>query len=323
MFKRTEKFIDDLKLINDKCFPVESKLGGPYIKIFVNSDDEHRKLTKFLKENNLDYFVITPRSSRPIKVVIRGFPNNIPTQTIKEALEIDCNFKIEKVAQLTRFRTKEPLPLFQVTLPNIDINKSIWNLNSLLYLRVKIEKFVRKTGSIQCFNCNYWHHSAASCHMKPRCIKCGGEHHKDQCTTPPEKPVCINCGKEHYASYRGCEKFPKPQRFTKRLTKNSYVNPNISYAKVANNEPFQAELPPPGKMTPEDTENNVHARVYFPKDNVSELEDIKYVINEFRALFNGCDISSIARQLRNANNHIDKLSILIKFMPIFSEANTV
>ncbi|KAF8766371.1 hypothetical protein HNY73_019437 [Argiope bruennichi] len=76
-------------------------------------------------------------------------------------------------------------------------------------------------------------------------------------------------------------------------------------------------------MTPEDTENNVHAQVYFPKDNVSELEDIKYVINEFRALSNGCDISSIARQLRNANNHIDKLSILIKFMPIFSEANTV
>ncbi|KAF8785103.1 hypothetical protein HNY73_010690 [Argiope bruennichi] len=76
-------------------------------------------------------------------------------------------------------------------------------------------------------------------------------------------------------------------------------------------------------MTPEDTENNVQALVYFPKDNVSELEDIKYVINEFRALFKGCDISSIARQLRNANNHLDKLSILIKIMPIFSKANTV
>ncbi|KAF8777495.1 Nucleic-acid-binding protein transposon like protein [Argiope bruennichi] len=205
--------------------------------------------------------------------------------------------KRRKFAQLTRFRTKEPLPLFQVTLPNIEINKQIWNLTSLLFLKIKVEKFIRKTGPIQCFNCNYWHHSAASCHMKPRCLKCGKEHNKAQCESPPEITTCINCGKGHSASYRGCEKFPKSPR---NNISNRYktVNPNLTYASMVNKEPYQVELPPPEKMSTVDLENNVQAEVHFPVHNITELEGIKYILNEFRRLFGGHDIMRLSTQLQ-------------------------
>ncbi|GBM90087.1 hypothetical protein AVEN_220369-1 [Araneus ventricosus] len=71
MLKRTEHFIQDLKKINDEWGPVESKLGGPCIKLFTQSDEASYSLTKFLRTNDMGYFIIVPRFERPIKVVIR------------------------------------------------------------------------------------------------------------------------------------------------------------------------------------------------------------------------------------------------------------
>ncbi|GBM73384.1 hypothetical protein AVEN_123373-1 [Araneus ventricosus] len=47
IIKRTEHFIQDLNRINDECGPVESKLSGPYIKLFTQSDEASHSLTKF------------------------------------------------------------------------------------------------------------------------------------------------------------------------------------------------------------------------------------------------------------------------------------
>ncbi|GBM64122.1 hypothetical protein AVEN_159852-1 [Araneus ventricosus] len=104
----------------------------------------------------MDYFVIPTRSNPPIKIVIRDLPQGTSADTIKGALATEGKFKVDKVVQLTRFKTKQSLPLFQVTLPNIEENKDIWTLRSLLYLRIKIEKSERKTGSLQCFKCCFW-----------------------------------------------------------------------------------------------------------------------------------------------------------------------
>ncbi|GBM90156.1 hypothetical protein AVEN_20280-1 [Araneus ventricosus] len=148
MLKRTEHFIQDLKKINDEWGPVESKLGGPYIKLFTQSDEASHSLTKFLKTNDMGYFIIVPRSERPIKVVIRGLPRDQNVDVLKKALVEEYEFVVDKVVQLTRFKTKEPLEFFQVTLPNREVNKGIWKTTSLLYLKIKLVKFQRNTGSI-------------------------------------------------------------------------------------------------------------------------------------------------------------------------------
>ncbi|GBM30949.1 hypothetical protein AVEN_9824-1 [Araneus ventricosus] len=121
MLIRTDNFHEVLKKINAEWGQVESKLGGPYIKQYVK---KHRKLTNYLKLADLEYFTMTPRSERPIKAVIRGIPPETPADYVKESLIEEYKFEIEKVAQLTQFKTKRPLPINQITLKNNEVNKS-------------------------------------------------------------------------------------------------------------------------------------------------------------------------------------------------------
>ncbi|GBM90164.1 hypothetical protein AVEN_20286-1 [Araneus ventricosus] len=97
MLKRNDNFVLDLKKINDEWGPVDSKLSGLYIKLFTQNDESSRSLTKFLKANQMDYLVITPRSDRPIKIVIRDLPQDTSADTIKNALVTEGKFKVDKV----------------------------------------------------------------------------------------------------------------------------------------------------------------------------------------------------------------------------------
>ncbi|CAL1301250.1 unnamed protein product, partial [Larinioides sclopetarius] len=140
------------------------------------------KLTRFLKEKHLQYYTMIPKWDRPIKVVIRDLPRDTRPQTIKDFLETFYGFKVDKVVHLTKLRTKRPLPLFQVTLPNEDKNKEIWSITNVCYMKVEIQRFQRRSGTLQCFNCNLYHHAAATCQINPRCLNCGYAHSQLQCT---------------------------------------------------------------------------------------------------------------------------------------------
>ncbi|GFT18317.1 hypothetical protein NPIL_532141, partial [Nephila pilipes] len=48
-----------------------NKLSGNYIKILPDSSDEHREITKYLKEKNAEYCITQPQNMRPQKVVIK------------------------------------------------------------------------------------------------------------------------------------------------------------------------------------------------------------------------------------------------------------
>ncbi|GBL85570.1 hypothetical protein AVEN_34720-1 [Araneus ventricosus] len=163
-----------LKIINDNFGPVVAKSGGIFIKLYAKNPEEHMRLTRFLKEKEMRYYVIVLKWERQIKVVIRNLPRNTKPQEINGFLESYHNLKVDKVVQLTKLRTKRPLPLFQVTLPNEDKNKEIWNIDNVCYFQVEIQRFQRRTGALQCFNCNHHQHAAAACQLDPRCLKCGG-----------------------------------------------------------------------------------------------------------------------------------------------------
>ncbi|GBN30400.1 hypothetical protein AVEN_157741-1, partial [Araneus ventricosus] len=154
-----------------------------------DNPEEHCKPTKFLKEKSIEYFVIIPKWERPIKMSLET--------SIREP---DC-------IKSRKHQIKRPLPLFQITFPNKVENKGIWNIDNVLYCKVKIQRFQRRTGASQCFNCNLRHHTAAACHSTPRCLKCREAHSILQCNKTHPKPrrqnsKCINCNEEgHLASW--------------------------------------------------------------------------------------------------------------------------
>ncbi|GFU36914.1 uncharacterized protein TNCV_2670901 [Trichonephila clavipes] len=84
-----------------------------YIKIEAQTADDHREITNNLTGEKLEYYVIEPQSTRPLKLVIKGLPDNIDPEDIKNDL-ISEGIKIVKIAQLKRFVTKTPLPIYMI-----------------------------------------------------------------------------------------------------------------------------------------------------------------------------------------------------------------
>ncbi|GBN92426.1 hypothetical protein AVEN_203970-1 [Araneus ventricosus] len=255
------------------------------------------KLTKFLTAKKLEYFVFTPKWQRPIKVVIKNLPWESKPNEIKAFLEEIHNLKVEKVVQLTSMRTKRPLRLFQVTLPNTDNNKRIWEVSQILYMKVEVEKYKRRTGTLMCYNCNLYHHSAATCSMKARCLKCGEEHAHQSCDTVFDlneqgkiaNPRCINCNKEgHLASWRGCEKFKsniKTNPKQNAYQKYRQVNPMISFADmVGDNQSILDPVQDLNDLKDKPTTINLH------REKVESLNDILFILNEFKKIFGNTNI---------------------------------
>ncbi|GIY60502.1 hypothetical protein CDAR_181672 [Caerostris darwini] len=85
--------------INDDSIKIN--LSGELIKIYTNSDDNHRNITTMLKAHKYNYFVITPKSERPIKTVLKGLPKSTTTDEIKEKVS-EKSFTAEKTTTICR-----------------------------------------------------------------------------------------------------------------------------------------------------------------------------------------------------------------------------
>ncbi|GFY21941.1 nucleic-acid-binding protein from transposon X-element [Trichonephila clavipes] len=190
--------------------------------------------------------IITPKDSPDVtptkRVVLKGLPRNFKVEEIQADLE-ELGFTPEKVNQLIGRRSKQPIPVFLVTLPRSIENLKIFHLKTLSYLSIRVEGYNGK-GVTQCYTCNHFHHNSENCHLNPRCLKCGEGHITRECpiTERLETAYCINCEMYgHMANWRGCPCFPKPPKGTALNNRNSYTNvynsiirPNVSYAQAAN-----------------------------------------------------------------------------------------
>ncbi|GFW97907.1 nucleic-acid-binding protein from transposon X-element [Trichonephila clavipes] len=117
MFKyKKANYREIIKNLNDDFPDCEAKLAGKYLKIFCKTSDDHRVVTDHLREIKEQFYVIDPPDSRPLKVVIKGLPISTEIHEIQDDLTSQ-GFNVEKVAQLTRSKTKKaPLPIFMVEL---------------------------------------------------------------------------------------------------------------------------------------------------------------------------------------------------------------
>ncbi|GFU04757.1 nucleic-acid-binding protein from transposon X-element [Trichonephila clavipes] len=234
-----------MKLIINKFPNLRNRIVGDVVKMFSNDHEERRSLIQFLKTDlDLEFYVIDVKKDKPIKAVIKGLPNSSKADDITSDLA-DVGFKIESCTQLASKRTKKPLPFFLIILPRNAHNSKIFDLTHLSYLQVRVEGYLVR-GITQCFNCNNFYHTAANCHMQPRCLKCGRNHATRNCLIKErqENPFCINCQDYgHSACYTKCPKFPQPKKGTpfgdpkkKRNFASKWIKEGISFANVVSGE---------------------------------------------------------------------------------------
>ncbi|GFX16684.1 nucleic-acid-binding protein from transposon X-element [Trichonephila clavipes] len=158
--------------INRKHLKTNSKLSGEYLRIFASTDDEGKEIISFLKERGEQFFALHRQDSKHQKIVIKGLPISTDIDDIKKDLS-ERGFLVNKVAQLTKLKSKLKLPIFMVQLQKSPDAPDIFKLDKCCYLTVKIDTFNRRPGSTQCYNCNLYNHSSNNCHIKTRCLNFG------------------------------------------------------------------------------------------------------------------------------------------------------
>ncbi|GFV69032.1 putative RNA-directed DNA polymerase from transposon X-element [Trichonephila clavipes] len=222
MLKIKKNFREQMKLITNKFPNLRNRTVGDVVKMFTNDHEEYRFLIQYLKTDiEFEFYVIDNKKEKPIKAVIKGLPSSTKTEDITSDLADE------------------------VILPRNAHNSKIFDLTHLSYLQVKVEGYLVR-GITQCFNCNNFYHTAANCHMKPRCLKCGKNHATRNCLIKErqENPFCINCQDYgHSACYTKCPKFPQSKKGTpfadpkkKRNFATKWIKEGISFANVVSGE---------------------------------------------------------------------------------------
>ncbi|GBN92353.1 hypothetical protein AVEN_30112-1 [Araneus ventricosus] len=124
---------------------------------------------------------------------------------------VSKKFRVDKVNQLKKYKTREPLRIYHVHLLATENIKEIYSLKTIGYNIVSVQPCVRKQNN-QCFNCQLWNHSCKGCRLHPKCVVCTGIHPSRDCPNKgkADTPIkCTNCNGPHTANYRGCPKYPK------------------------------------------------------------------------------------------------------------------
>ncbi|GFV46169.1 uncharacterized protein TNCV_3420951 [Trichonephila clavipes] len=223
-----------------------NKNTGNYIRIQPATTEDQEKIKHLLIIKKADHYVI--EHPKIIKAVIKGLPASTNIADIETDLKTK-GFDVEKIAQLRKFATKSPLPLFMVQIKRSENAQDIYQLKNVNYLTVEVVPFRRRPGASQCFNCNFFNHSSKDCRMTPRCLKCGDSHITKNCSITDRLKTlhCINCNEDgHLATSRQCPKFPKikPKKGETLTSKNPInqtrlVTPEVSYANVCSNKTRQ------------------------------------------------------------------------------------
>ena len=184
-----------------------------------------------LRTRKIEFFTYQLKTERAFKVVIRHLHHSIDINDIKEALKSEGH-EVRSIINIRHWRTKEPLPLFFVSLEPKDNNKEVYDLKVLLHTRIQVESPKPRPDVLQCMRCQRFGHSKAYCTLAYVCVKCGDNHDNRECPKKPtDKPKCGLCGGDHTANYRGCSVYKSLSLVSQKKAHNqqarSRINPTI------------------------------------------------------------------------------------------------
>lgn len=193
----------------------EGKFSPVGLKLYLSSKEDFEKAQEYLLRNKYNFYTFPFGKPKIMKVVLKGLPNETTSEDILTELRT-LDYPIESVRQLKKRVQDETtslmkwvtMPLWVVTSYQIEDKPDIRQLHGLCHLRVEIEDYTTRQGPIQCYRCQGFGHKSQSCHVQPRCVKCGENHQSNTCTKSTHLPAkCANCLGDHPANFKQCPKY--------------------------------------------------------------------------------------------------------------------
>lgn len=234
-YEITANYKQMLQTFKDKHPEANAKITGEHIRITTTSAETYRAIQKQLEVDSIPFRTLDPRSERPRKVLIRGLPVNTPIEDIELALQ-NAGLEPISIAHLRSRKAENkgtPLPLYVVTLRATPNFEEVFELSTINYLKIKVDKFKAQPYR-QCYRCQQYGHASYSCQLTIKCLKCAQNHNSKDCKVTEKADLkCAGCGGNHPANHRGCPKHPenrnkpaKPQVITTPATTARQGPPN-------------------------------------------------------------------------------------------------
>lgn len=236
---KTYQAINQLALQGEFKISHSKQERNDSIKIFPETTDDYRKITKILEQQNQEFICRDIDEAKLLKVVFRNVPKFVEIQDIEDELT-QQGYEIVKIDRMYRKNqdgTKTPYSLVLIQLPHNERSKQIYNLKHINGFAIKVEPKRTQQIAVQCHNCQQFGHNQQSCRLNPKCHRCAGQHHYSKCEKPVTIPAkCCNCEGSHPANFTGCPKYPKHLNPIPR-TPHSIIHPSpvqqgVSYSQA-------------------------------------------------------------------------------------------
>ena len=228
------------------------------IKASLSSNEDLCNFEKILQEKSVPYSIQLPRN-KVDKYVIKGLHPRTNTEQILKVLQ-NNHYKVEKVANMTSFKTKKPLPMFIIEMTKTsDNNARILGVRNLVGFKFSVELFRKTRVPPQCSNCQMYFHTAGNCRAPARCRVCAGSHHTSSSAENMTRKCC-HCSLEHTANYKGCQVYKdlcKKKKATKKNEKLPQPRNPPSAQGVSVNEPQKRRIKMKSQYTQVDPLPNV------------------------------------------------------------------
>lgn len=122
------------------------------LKLQIKTPDSFRKVTKLLKENEVEFYTYQIKQEKPYRVVLPNlFHITLNNLTIQELS--DNGFIARQVVNVINKITKLQLPLFFIDLEPDQNSKDIFKLNLMCYTKIKVKEPYPRRQLIQCLRC--------------------------------------------------------------------------------------------------------------------------------------------------------------------------
>lgn len=182
------------------------------IKIETKNGVDKKAIVQVLEAGGKDFHTFADKEEKRYTYLLKDLVESIKQKHIIAAIKMAKLPKADVQRHVTGYSKAKgvKLDVWRVTFAEKPDPRLLNKLKSINYCFCRIEHYHKK-AVMQCSNCQHFHHSAAFCSNKSRCVQCVTSHDKGKCPRKLDKSLpltCCNCLGNHSANdARNCPIF--------------------------------------------------------------------------------------------------------------------